>query len=318
MDDNRNQARRTVTSSVPLRSGGPTVPPEAAPDASGISIRSSGRRGGLAGVIAFLTPPALVALAVLGLWYVLTYLVLTGSQRLLLPPAHEVVRDGLLTWRFLSVILGGLWSTTQVTLYGLGIAIVLGMGLAMLMSQARWLERTIFPYAVVVQAVPIVAIVPLLGLWFGRNYASRVAVTVIISLFPIITNTLFGLKSAEASQHDIFSLHGASRWTRLRKLQLPAAMPAVFTGLRIAAGLAVIGAIVGDFFFRQGAPGIGRLLSTYQLRLQADQMIVAIFFSSLLGLALFTLFGVAGHRATRNWHASARVIEVPRPGVNNP
>jgi len=307
-----------MTSSLPLRSGGPTVPPEAAPDAPAFSLRSSSHRGGFAGVVAFLMPPALVALAVLGLWYLLTYMVLTGSQRLLLPPAHEVVRDGLLTWRFLSVILAGLWSTTQVTLYGLGIAIVFGMGLAMLMSQARWLERTIFPYAVVVQAVPIVAIVPLLGLWFGRNYASRVAVTVIISLFPIITNTLFGLKSAEASQHDILSLHGASRWTRLRKLQLPAAMPAIFTGLRIAAGLAVIGAIVGDFFFRQGTPGIGRLLSTYQLRLQADQMIVAIFFSSLLGLALFTLFGVVGHRATRNWQPSARVIESPQLQINTP
>ncbi|MGH8927308.1 MAG: ABC transporter permease, partial [Acidimicrobiia bacterium] len=191
-----------MTRSVPRRSGGPTVPPEAAPDSPATSVRSSGKRGRFASVLAFLMPPGLVALAVLGIWYVLTYLVLTGSQRLLLPPAHEVVRDGLLTWRFLSVILAGLWSTTQVTLFGLGIAIALGVGLATLMSQARWLERTIFPYAVVLQAVPIVAIVPLLGLWFGRNYASRVAVTVIISLFPIITNTLFGLRSADSSQHD--------------------------------------------------------------------------------------------------------------------
>lgn len=291
---------------LPTRSGGPQVAPEATPDAPTVTRDSNRSRGRLAQTVAFLTPPALVAIAAIGVWYVLTYLVLTGSQRLLLPPAHEVVRDGLLTWQFLSVILGGLWSTTQVTLFGLGLAIVLGMGLATLMSQARWLERTIFPYAVMVQAVPIVAIVPLLSIWFGRNYASRVVVTVIISLFPIITNTLFGLRSVDRSQHDLFTLHGAGRWTRLRKLQFPAAMPAIFTGLRIAAGLAVIGAIVGDFFFRQGNPGIGRLLSTYQLRLQADQMIVAIFFSSLLGLALFTFFGLAGHRATRAWYQSSR------------
>jgi NitT/TauT family transport system permease protein len=245
----------------------------------------------------------------------LTYLVMEGSQRLLLPPAHEVVRDGLLKWRFLSVILGGLWSTTQVTLFGLAISIAFGMGLATLMSQAHWLERTIFPYAVVVQAVPIVAIVPLLGLWFGRNYASRVAVTVIISLFPIITNTLLGLRSVERSQHDLFTLHGAGRWTRLRKLQFPAAMPAIFTGLRIAAGLAVIGAIVGDFFFRQGDPGIGRLLSVYQLRLQADQMIVAIFFCSVLGLALFSFFGLLGQRATGAWHAPGKSgVQLVREG----
>ncbi|MGH8923717.1 MAG: ABC transporter permease [Acidimicrobiia bacterium] len=291
---------------LPTRSGGPEIAPEATPDSPTLTPEANRTRRRLAQAVAFLTPPALVAIAAVGLWYLLTYLVLTGSQRLLLPPAHEVVRDGLLTWKFLSVILGGLWSTTQVTLFGLGLAIVLGTGLATLMSQARWLERTIFPYAVMVQAVPIVAIVPLLSLWFGRNYASRVVVTVIISLFPIITNTLFGLRSVDRSQHDLFTLHGAGRWTRLRKLQFPSAMPAIFTGLRIAAGLAVIGAIVGDFFFRQGNPGIGRLLSTYQLRLQADQMIVAIFFSSLLGLALFTFVGSAGHRATRTWHQSTR------------
>lgn len=295
-----------MSTALPTRSGGPRVAPEAEPDAPTVSSDSNRNRGRFAQAVAFLTPPALVAVATVGVWYVLTFLVLEGSQRLLLPPAHEVVRDGLLTWKFLSVILGGLWSTTQVTLFGLGLAILLGVALATLMSQARWLERTIFPYAVMVQAVPIVAIIPLLSIWFGRNYASRVVVTVIISLFPIITNTLFGLKSVDRSQHDLFTLHGAGRWTRLRKLQFPTAMPAIFTGLRIAAGLAVIGAIVGDFFFRQGNPGIGRLLSTYQLRLQADQMIVAIFFSSLLGLALFTFFGLAGHRATRAWHQSAR------------
>ncbi|MGQ0847539.1 MAG: ABC transporter permease [Actinomycetota bacterium] len=294
-----------MKATAPRRWRGPRVAPEAAPDtptAGGlIDDRSS-----VARAISFLTPPALVAVGVLGLWYLLTYLVLEGSQRLLLPPAHEVVRDGFLTWKFLSTILQGLWSTTQVTLLGFGIAVVVGISLATMMSQARWLERAIFPYAVVVQAVPIVAIIPLLSLWFGRNYGSRVAVTVIISLFPIITNTLFGLQSAVRSQHDLFTLHGSNRWTRLRKLQFPVALPAMFTGLRIAAGLAVIGAIVGDFFFRQGSPGIGRLLSTYQLRLQADQMIVAIFFSSLLGVALFTVFGVAGQRVTRSWHSPSR------------
>jgi NitT/TauT family transport system permease protein len=192
----------------------------------------------------------------------------------------------------------------------LAVAIFVGMTLSVMMSQARWLERSIFPYAVVVQAVPIVAIVPVLALWFGRSYASRVAATVIIAFFPIVTNTLFGLKSAERNQHDLFTLHRATRFTRLRKLQFPAAMPAIFTGLRISAGLAVIGAIVGDFFFRRGQAGIGKLLNIYQLKLQPDQMIVAILLSSLLGLALFTVVGLLGHRVIGAWHSPPK--KVPR------
>jgi NitT/TauT family transport system permease protein len=145
-----------------------------------------------------------------------------------------------------------------------------------------------------------------------------VAATVIIAFFPIVTNTLLGLKSAERSQHDLLTLHRAGRFTRLRKLQFPAAMPAIFTGLRISAGLALIGAIVGDFFFRQGQAGIGKLLNVYQLRLQPDQMIVAILLSSLLGLALFTIFGMLGHRVIGAWHSPPKKVaptlrEITRP-----
>jgi NitT/TauT family transport system permease protein len=266
--------------------------------------------GRLRRTLVLMTPPFLVAMGVLGLWYGLTYFVLEGGQRRLLPPAHEVVRDAVLSERSMTEILSGLRSTTQVTLIGLAVAIFVGMTLSVMMSQARWLERSIFPYAVVVQAVPIVAIVPVLALWFGRSYASRVAATVIIAFFPIVTNTLFGLKSAERNQHDLFTLHRATRFTRLRKLQFPAAMPAIFTGLRISAGLAVIGAIVGDFFFRRGQAGIGKLLNIYQLKLQPDQMIVAILLSSLLGLALFTVVGLLGHRVIGAWHSPPK--KVPR------
>ena len=127
------------------------------------------------------------------------------------------------------------------------------------MSQAKWVERSLFPYAVVLQTIPILALVPLIGFWFDFNFRSRVIVCVLIAIFPIINNTLFGLLSADQGQHDLFTLHDSSRFTRLWRLQLPAGMPAIFSGFRISAGLAVIGAIVGDFFFRQGDPGIGKL-----------------------------------------------------------
>jgi NitT/TauT family transport system permease protein len=147
--------------------------------------------------------------------------------------------------------------------------------------------------------------VPLFGLWFGYGFTSRTLVFVLFAIFPIIANTLFGLQSVQREHHDLFTLQGASRFTRLWKLQFPAALPAIFTGLRIAAGLAVIGAIVGDTFFKQGAPGIGILIDRYQSRLQSEQMVAAILLSSLLGIVVFWFFGFLTRRMVGGWHESA-------------
>jgi NitT/TauT family transport system permease protein len=132
-----------------------------------------------------------------------------------------------------------------------------------------------------------------------------VIVCVIISLFPIIANTLFGLLSADQGHHDLFRLHGAGRWTRLWKLQFPGALPAIFTGLRISAGLSVIGAIVGDFFFRRGAPGLGVLITTYQSRLQMEQTFGALILAILLGIVTFWAFGLIGRKVVGSWADNA-------------
>ena len=254
-----------------------------------------------------LGPPAAVAAGVIGIWYLFTYFVLDRDQQFFLPPLHRVVDVGFLTWGNLEQVLLGLWRTTQVTLVGLVLAIVGGMAIAVVMSQARWIERSVFPYAVAVQAVPIVAISPLIGLWWGWDFRSQVVVTIIISIFPIITNTLFGLRSVEPSMHDLLTLHHASRLTRFRKLQLPAALPAIFTGFRISAGLAVVGAIVGEFFFKggsYGSEGLGQLLFLFQNQLSGSKLVAGIVFSSLLGIILFWFFGWAGRRLTSHWYSA--------------
>jgi NitT/TauT family transport system permease protein len=245
----------------------------------------------------------LTAALVVGIWYAVSLLALTEGQRFLLPTPHDVVEAGFLSSRNLVELIEGIWATTTVTVAGLTLAIAIGMLLAIAMSQARWFEGTFFPYAVAIQAVPIIAVVPVIGLWMGFNFGARVLVTVMISIFPIITNTLFGLKSISSGYHDLFTLQKASRWSRLTRLELPGALPAIFTGFRISAGLGVVGAIVGEFFFRgRGQRGIGRLLTTYQARLQTEQLIAGIFFSSLLGVLLFVLFGTLANRVLRPWH----------------
>jgi NitT/TauT family transport system permease protein len=253
------------------------------------------------GVVA---PPLAVAALMIGVWYFASYVVLDAERRFLLPPPQDVVRYGIWDTASRNEILEATYRTAQVAFVGLLIAALIGITTAIAMSQARWIERSLFPWAVVLQTVPILAIVPLIGFWWGFDFRSRVLVCVLVSVFPMITNTLFGLRSAPSGLHDLFSLRRASRWTRLSKLQFPAALPAIFVGLQTCAGLSVIGAIIGDFFFRQGEPGIGRLIDNYRAALASEQLFGAIIASSLLGVLAFTLVGVAADRVVGRWHES--------------
>jgi NitT/TauT family transport system permease protein len=256
--------------------------------------------------------PAVVFVLFIGVWYLLSQVILPPQKRFLLPTPHRVISEGFMVWRSgdrrgLQPILLSLWDTTKVALVGLGITIVVGMGLAVLMSTRRWLERATWPYLVAVQSAPILALTPLIRALIDGTQRQRVLVVVLISIFPIVSNTLFGLLSAEKSQHELFTLQVASRWTRLSKLQFPAALPNIFVGLRISAGLAVIGAVVGDFYFAQGGVvGIGAQIDIYRNRLWGAELITAILLASALGLVVFLFFGWVQRLAIGKWHITNR------------
>jgi NitT/TauT family transport system permease protein len=240
-------------------------------------------------------------------WYLLSKVILPQQKRFLLPTPDKVVREAFFDWSRLKPILVAVEQSAKVALVGLVITIVVGIGLATLMSMARWMERSIWPYLVAIQAAPILALTPLISALLGFAFKSRVLVAVLISFFPVVNNTLFGLLSVDRSHHELFTLQGASRWTRLRKLQFPAALPNIFVGLRNAAGLAVIGAVVGDFYFRQGGKvGIGAQIDVYRQRLRGSEMIASIILAALLGLVVFVFFGWLGRRATGRWHTDTR------------
>jgi NitT/TauT family transport system permease protein len=262
--------------------------------------RGTGRLRGLAGS---LLPPLGVFAAFVAVWYGYSHFFMTEAERRTsLPYPHQVVTEAFLVGDIQRELASATWVSFKVAATGLAIAMVLGIAFAIVMSQARWVERSFYPYAVFVQTVPILALVPLIGLRFGFGFSARVLVVVIISLFPIITNTLFGLKAAERGHHELFTLHGASRLTRLRKLQMPASLPAMFTGFQISAGLAVIGAIVGGFFFGRGERDLGNRILLYSNRLRPAELIAAIILSALLGVAFFQFFGGLGRRLTRHWY----------------
>jgi NitT/TauT family transport system permease protein len=238
----------------------------------------------------------------IGIWYLFSEVVMAPERRFLVPPPHEVWKVAIATAVNRNELLQGLWGTTKVSVVGLAVAIALGVAVALVMSQARWLEQSLFPYAILLQVVPILAIVPLIGLILGFGFLARVIVVAIFSLWPIINNTLFGLKSADPDMHSLFTLKRASRWSRFFKLQFPAALPAMFQGFRIGAGAAVIGAIVGEFFFRRGEAGLGILLDRYRAQLRTPELYGAIFFSVILGVVVFWFFGFLANRLTGKWY----------------
>lgn len=241
-------------------------------------------------LLSMVLPPTLVFASFVGLWYLMSYRLLAPERRFLVPPPHKVISVSFLDGANLHALIDGLLITTRVAVVGLGAAIVIGLAVAIAMSQAEWVERSLYPYAVTLQTIPILALVPLFGFWFGFGFFSRVVVCTMISLFPIIANSLFGLKSVDPALRELFALQKIGRWTRLRKLDFPFALPAIFAGFRISAGLSVIGAIVGDFFFRQGDSGIGILMSLYMARLQSELLYGSIILSALLGIGAFWLF----------------------------
>ena len=257
-------------------------------------------------------PPLTFGLFVIGGWYFISYVILDGRRRFLLQPPHKVLSNGFFDWGGrdgMAEMLEALWSSTKVAGIGLFFAILIGFGLAVLMSQTVTVERALFPYLVTLQAIPILAIVPLIIFWWGSGQTSRVVVCIIISLFPIIVNTLFGLQSVEKNMHDLFTLHHASRLTRLKKLMFPAALPAIFAGLRISAGLSVIGAIVGDFFFGKGEVGLGQLIKRFSSELQGEELLTAVILSSALGVMVFLFFTWIQNKAVGNWSDRAELIQ---------
>lgn len=262
--------------------------------------------------IADYSGPIIVFGLFIGAWYLLSSVILPPEKRFLLPTPHKVVNEGFLVWktgesRGLQPILMSLWDSAKVALIGLAITIVVGMALAVIMSMSRWLERATWPYLVAVQSAPILALTPLIRALIDGAQKQRVLVVVLIAVFPIVSNTLFGLLSAEKSQHELFTLQGASRWTRLKKLQFPAALPNIFVGLRISAGLAVIGAVVGDFYFRQGGVvGIGAQIDIYRNRLWGAELLASIIMASVLGLVVFLFFGWLSRAVIGKWHITTR------------
>ena len=249
-----------------------------------------------------LVAPAAVALAFLGAWEAVVQLraippyILPGPLLI----AQTLVRD----WGTLS---GSLLVTLRITLMALGAAAGLGLLLAILFAQSRILALSLFPFAVILQVTPIVAIAPLIIIWADDVTLSLLICAWLVAFFPILSNTTMGLNSADPNLVDLFRLYRASRWQTLWRLRLPSALPYFLAGLRISGGLALIGAIVAEFVAGTGgsASGLAWRIMESGYQLQIPRMFAALALISATGIAIFMALTLLSHLLLRHWHDSA-------------
>jgi NitT/TauT family transport system permease protein len=194
--------------------------------------------------------------------------------------------------------------TAIASIAGFLLSAVVGLAVAIALSSSRWIQRMFYPYAVLFQTVPIIAIAPMLVIWIGFGMPTVIASAFIVSVFPVIANAHNGLLSTDAALVDLFNLYGAPRTTTLWKLRLPFALPAILTGLRVAGGLAVIGAIVGEFIT---GGGLGSIIDASRTQQRVDKVFAVLLIASGLGIALFGAVNLVSRLTLRHWHASEKV-----------
>ena len=246
--------------------------------------------------------PVLMGLFMLALW--------EGLVRAMAIPPY-ILPGPILVAKTLVSDWGTLWPalvvTLSITLQALLAAVLVGVLLALLFSLSRWIELSLFPYAIILQVTPIVAIAPLIIAWVDDVNVSLLICAWLVAFFPILSNTVLGLRSVDRNLLDLFELYGSSRWRTLVDLRLPAALPYFLGGLRISGGLALIGAVVAEFVAGSGGRESGlayRILeSGYQLKI--PRMFAALVLISAAGIAIYLLLSLLSHLLLRRWHESA-------------
>jgi NitT/TauT family transport system permease protein len=205
------------------------------------------------------------------------------------------------------LLFSSLLVTLRITFLSLALAVIGGVGLSVLFAQSKWVEMSFFPFAIVLQVTPIVAIFPLINIYVGNQTTKLLLCAWIVAFFPILSNTTLGLNSVDRNLLDMFKLNGATRWQQLRYLRLPAAMPYFLGGLKIAGGLSLIGAVVAEFVAgAQGqSSGLASRIIEAGYRLNAPRLFAALILISLTGILIFLVLSLISHLILRRWHESA-------------
>jgi NitT/TauT family transport system permease protein len=246
-------------------------------------------------------PVVVIALAIF-LWD--RIVVWNNIPHYILPGPGLVLKTLVQDWGMLS---SALLVTLKITLAALAVAVIGGVGLAILFTQSRYFEMSFYPFAVILQVTPVVSIAPLIFIYVDNRLAALLLCAWIVAFFPILSNTTLGLNSTDHNLRDLYKIYGATRWQRLRYLQLPTALPYFLGGLRIAGGLSLIGAVVAEYVAGTGGIGSGLAFRILEAgyRLNIPRMFAALLLIAATGVVIFTAASLLSHALLHKWHESA-------------
>lgn len=240
--------------------------------------------------------PMAVTILVIALWDLCVRA--TGVPAIVIPPPIDVARALAREWPRLLEACG---QTARSALLGLSGSIVAGVLSAFAFSQSRLIRHAFYPYAILLQTVPIIAIAPIVVIAVNRGSFGVALISMIISVFPIMTSTTTGLLQVDPSLLELFRLHSATRWQTLWKLRLPNALPYLISGIRIAGGAAIVGAIVGEFFVGSSLKGLGVLIERKKSGIDTDELYATVLVSTLLGVTVFATSTLVGEWVLRRF-----------------
>ena len=245
-----------------------------------------------------------IAIMLLAIWLWDRICVWNEIPRYILPRPGEVMAT---LYNDAGLLFGSLVTTLRITFLGLALAVLGGAGLAVLFAQSKWVEMSFFPFAVILQVTPIVAVFPLINIYVGNQTAKLLLCAWIVAFFPILSNTTLGLNSVDRNLIDLFKLNGATKWQQLWHLRLPAAMPYFLGGLKIAGGLSLIGAVVAEFVAGSTgqSSGLASRIIEAGYRLNAPRLFAALILISFTGIVIFLVLSLVSHLILRRWHESA-------------
>ncbi|MEI7025356.1 ABC transporter permease [Paenibacillus sp. y28] len=247
--------------------------------------------------------PSLAVLVIfLGGWELIVRL--ADIKPYILPKPSDIVQAAGENW---SNLLTSVSTTILEAVVGFLMSVVLGIAVAVLLALSKLVERSVYPYAIILQTIPVVAIAPIIVIWFGAGLNAIVIISFIISFFPILSNTLIGLNSTDQNMKNLFYLYNATKLQTIMRLRIPAALPYIVAGLKISCSMSVVGAIVGEYIagIGGGKGGLGYAITVAATRLQTPYLFACGLSASLLGIAFFMLVNLITKRLLSSWHESA-------------
>lgn len=251
--------------------------------------------------VKIILPPVLAMILIIAAWEVIISLL--EIPHYIVPKPSDIYTVTLENWSSLSA---ALMTTVIESVIGFIFSVILGIGMALLMASSKILERSLYPYAIILQTIPIVAIAPIIVIWFGSGMNAIVIIAFTIGFFPMLSNTLIGLNSTDKEMKDLFTLYNASKWQIMWKLRFPAALPYIFAGAKISCTLAIIGAIVGEYIAGVGGSkgGLGFAIISAATRLQTPYLFALGLSAAVLGILFFLLVSYISKLFLSSWHDS--------------